>query len=189
MKLTPTEFFKKYAGLAVNDSIFSDIPASITLAQAAIESGWGGSSLTVKANNFFGIKQHDWKGAVYNANTNEYYNGSNTPTVVNDNFRWYGSPYESFMDHSNFLHQHGRYDSLFKLNPLDYKSWAYGLENANYATSPSYAEDLISVIEKYNLQQYDIKAANLRTLKNITFVLFILALLFAAFVIFKSVFK
>lgn len=187
--MKPADFFETYAPMAVNDSLFSGIPPSIKLAQAALESGWGESGLTVNANNFFGIKSHNWDGATYNASTHEFYGGSNSPTTIKADFRRYGSAYESFRDHSDFLHEHDRYSKLFSLNPLDYKGWAYGLKAADYATSPDYAQKLIGLIEKYNLQRYDLKAANQRTLKNLAGILFCVALGVLAFVIIKSIFK
>lgn len=179
MKKTPEEFFKTYAKIAIADSIHSGVPPSITLAQAALESGWGGSGLTTNANNFFGIKTSSkWKGPTYNASTHEYYSGSSNPTTVSANFRKYGSPYESFEDHSIFLQENPRYAALFKLDFLDYKGWAKGIKAAGYATSPDYSDKLIGLIQKYKLHQYDLKAENQRTLKKLAnFALFISALM------------
>ncbi len=187
--MTPPDFFTQYAPVAVNDSLFSDIPPSIKLAQAALESGWGESGLATNAHNFFGIKSAGWDGATYNAATHEYYGGSNSPTSIKADFRRYGTTYESFMDHTKFLHKYARYDNLFKLNPLDYKGWAFGLEDSGYATSPDYAEKLIALIQKYNLHEYDLKAANLRVLKTIAVGLFIVAVVVTAFVVIKRIFK
>jgi LysM repeat protein len=123
----------------------SGIPASITLAQGLLESGDGNSRLARKANNHFGIKCHDWKGK----------------TIYHDDdakgecFRKYESVEESFRDHSEFLTGRSRYASLFELKPDDYKGWAKGLKQAGYATSPTYAEALIRIIEENNLVSYD----------------------------------
>lgn len=121
------------------------IPASITLAQALLESGAGQSILARKANNHFGIKvTSDWKG----------------PYIVqdddkrNERFRAYGSAAESYEDHSKFL-KRSRYQSLSSLPKDDYKGWAKGLKACGYATSPTYASRLIEIVELYNLQQYD----------------------------------
>jgi hypothetical protein len=69
---------------------------------------------------------------------------------------------ESYQDHSDYLYNSPRYESLFKLSPTDYKSWAYGLKKAGYATNPQYPQILISNIEKYNLQQYNEPASGER---------------------------
>jgi hypothetical protein len=121
------------------------IPASITLAQGAFESGDGTSRLARKANNHFGIKCHDWKGKTI-------YHDDDTN---NECFRKYKSVEESYKDHSEFLSTKQRYALLFKLQPDDYKGWAKGLKEAGYATNPSYAGALIKVIEEYELYKYD----------------------------------
>jgi len=74
----------------------------------------------------------------------------------NECFRKYKSVDESFRDHSEFLRNSSRYKSLFSLDRMDYKGWARGLKKAGYATSKSYANDLIQIIEESNLHQYDI---------------------------------
>ena len=185
MKLSPQEFFDTYSGIAVNDYMFSGIPPSIKLAQAALESGWGGSGLTQNANNFFGIKSHNWGGATYDAQTHEYY-GSGGPVTINAEWRLYGSPYESFMDHSEFLQKYDRYAPLFQLDPLDYRSWAQGLKSAGYATSPTYDQKLINLIEKYDLSKYDRKAVILKGIKNAAWVLLALAALYVSYLLFKK---
>lgn len=157
MKLSPEIFIKKYKSIAINDSLFSKIPPSITMAQAILESGWAGSELAVKANNYFGIKSHGWDGPSYNVNTGEYYPKQGYTTVKAD-FRLYGSVQESFADHSRFLHENARYNELFLLDPLDYKGWAVGLKKAGYATSPTYDQKLINLIEQYKLNEFDVIA-------------------------------
>ena len=122
------------------------IPASIILAQACLESGNGNSRLAVKGNNHFGIKCHNgWKGKkIYK-----------TDDKFGDCFRKYISAEESFKDHSEFLKNGRRYQSLFSLSQTDYKAWARGLKAAGYATNPKYAQLLIDMIEKNNLHQFD----------------------------------
>ena len=70
-------------------------------------------------------------------------------------FRVYDSAEESFRDHSDFLRYRDRYKFLFDFKTTDYKSWAYGLKQAGYATDPSYASKLIKCVEDYNLSRYD----------------------------------
>ena len=122
------------------------IPASITLAQACLESGNGTGRLAREANNHFGIKCHsDWKGQTIR----------HTDDAKNECFRKYKNPEDSFKDHADFLRYWGRYAFLFELPPYDYKGWAQGLKKAGYATNPQYAELLIKIIEDYKLYQYD----------------------------------
>jgi LysM repeat protein len=75
-------------------------------------------------------------------------------------FRTYKDAEGSYRDHSNYLRGNDRYAFLFKLDPRDYKGWAYGLKKAGYATNPRYPEILIKNIEKNNLQQYTLVAVN-----------------------------
>jgi LysM repeat protein len=140
------EYINKYKDLAVNEMRRTGIPASITLAQGIIESDCGHSTLAREANNHFGIKCHDnWKGATIKHNDNKR----------NECFRKYNKPEESFYDHSDFLKSVPRYSFLFSYNSNDYKSWAYGLKKAGYATNPDYANMLIRTIEENNLWNYD----------------------------------
>jgi flagellum-specific peptidoglycan hydrolase FlgJ len=124
----------------------SKIPASITLAQGILESGSGKGRLSVEANNHFGIKCHGWTGEKI------YHDDDRSQEC----FRKYDYPHSSFKDHSEFLTGRGRYAQLFKLKPDDYKGWANGLRAAGYATDRKYPEKLISLIERYNLDKYDI---------------------------------
>ena len=162
MKLAPALFFKKYAFFAILNQINTGVPASITLAQSALESGWAGSGLTQNANNFFGIKANgNWKGATYSADTGEFYDNQYT-IVQNELFRAYKSPYYSFKDHSNFLQENKRYSDLFLLSPSDFTGWANGLQLAGYATSPTYASKLINMVNQYELYKYDKQAVYIK---------------------------
>ncbi len=146
---TTEEYIKKYKDVAVKKMREYKIPASITLAQAILESGSGNSKLARKANNHFGIKCHkDWKGKRYYMDDD----------VKHECFRKYKKPSESFNDHSLFLTTRGRYSFLFQYDITDYKKWAYGLKKAGYATNPKYPRLLISIIERYHLDRYDQEA-------------------------------
>jgi LysM repeat protein len=145
-KMTRKEYIDTYKDLALREMERTGIPASITLAQGLLESGDGNSRLARKANNHFGIKCHnDWKGkTIYHDDDAE-----------GECFRKYESVEESYRDHSDFLTGRSRYAELFKNKPGDYKAWAKGLKQAGYATSPTYAEALIRIIEENELQVYD----------------------------------
>ena len=78
------------------------ILASVTIAQAILESGWGNSTLSVKAKNLFGIKAFDdWNGAYTTMDTAEYYNGMRQ--TVTAKFRAYDSFNDSIEDHTKLL--------------------------------------------------------------------------------------
>ncbi len=139
-------YIEKYKGICKENMRQFGIPASITLAQALLESGSGVGTLCLQANNHFGIKcRTDWKGSSV-----KYDDDS-----AQECFRKYTDPNDSFRDHATFLMAKPWYASLFKLDKKDYKNWAKGLKKAGYATDVKYPEKLINLIEKYQLFQYD----------------------------------
>lgn len=138
-------YINQYRDLAIEQMLKFKIPASITLAQGLLESGAGYSELATKGNNHFGIKCHGWTGRKTYHDDDE----------AQECFRVYNNVYESYEDHSLLLSRQPRYRSLFSLDGDDYKGWAHGLKKCGYATSPTYAQKLIGIIELYKLQQYD----------------------------------
>lgn len=139
-------YIERWAPVAIREMQMYGIPASITLAQAILESGDGTSELAREGNNHFGIKCHsDWNGErMYHDDDED-----------DECFRVYDHADQSFRDHSLFLAERRRYEALFRLDPYDYEAWAEGLKDAGYATNRRYPELLIGLIEDYNLHQYD----------------------------------
>ncbi len=137
-------YIDQYKDLAISQMMKYNIPASITLAQGLLESRAGMSELATKGNNHFGIKCHDWTGKTM------YYDDD----AKGECFRKYKNVVESYEDHSQFLLR-PRYSKLFTLKRTNYKGWAHGLKSCGYATSPTYAKNLIELIELYKLYQYD----------------------------------
>jgi flagellum-specific peptidoglycan hydrolase FlgJ len=123
----------------------SGIPASITMAQGILESGNGNSKLAREGKNHFGIKCHGWEGEKIYLDDD----------AKNECFRVYADAKDSYQDHSDFLKKYKRYEFLFTYKSTDYKSWAKGLNDAGYATNPSYAESLIKLIEEEKLFELD----------------------------------
>lgn len=147
-----TDFFDKYADYAMTSQNVSGVPASITLAQAALESGWGASGLTTKANNFFGIKAGStWKGDIYESKTLEFVNGNYITIVAK--FRKYASPKDCFIDHSTIYAVRKAKEIVG--NTLDPTLWANALKTAGYATDPNYPSKLTNLIKTYDLTKYD----------------------------------
>lgn len=140
-------YVEEWNDVAVNQMVLHGIPASITLAQGILESGYGKSRLAVRANNHFGIKCHGWKGEGFYQDDDK----------KDECFRKYESASASYEDHSLFLTTRSRYDFLFDLDITDYKAWAKGLKKAGYATNPKYHKKLITLIEKYDLDEFDEK--------------------------------
>jgi hypothetical protein len=146
-----------YKEIAIKEMQRSGVPAAITLAQGILESQFGESDLSKKSNNHFGIKcKLDWTGE-------KVYHDDDTHQEC---FRKYGSVEESYKDHSNFLKTREHYASLFQLDPTDFVGWAKGLKKAGYATEKDYPQNLIKVIDDYNLNQYTLIALN-KNKKNI----------------------
>lgn len=139
------DYIERYKELAIEQMLKWKVPASITLAQGLLESGAGKSELARKGNNHFGIKCHGWTGR------RTYHDDDETGEC----FRAYDNVKDSYDDHSQFLARQPRYKKLFSLSIENYRGWAYGLKECGYATSKTYAQQLINIIELYNLHQYD----------------------------------
>jgi LysM repeat protein len=148
--VTPEQYIAQYKDLAIREMKRMGVPAAISLAQGLLETESGNSELLRKSNNHFGIKCK----ATWTAN-----GVSHDDDAKGECFRVYKSAEDSYRDHSNFLRGSDRYSFLFRLNPLDYKGWAYGLKKAGYATNVMYPTILINNIEQYNLQQYSMLGA------------------------------
>lgn len=129
---------------------------SVTIAQAMLESNWGKSDLAINGKNLFGIKaSKDWKGEIYTKQTKEQ-DSSKTYTIT-ANFRKYKSWLESIQDHDKFFvstpWRIQNYQRVLK--STNYKEQAQALQACGYATDIEYANKLINLIEKYNLQEFD----------------------------------
>ena len=134
--MSTTQYIDSYKSIAMEEMRRSGVPAAIKLAQGILETQSGNGWLVLNSNN--------WIGPSVNYDDD----------AQQECFRKYTSAIESFRDHSEFLRNNPRYKFLFDLDPMDYKSWAYGLKTAGYATSRTYPQQLIQIIENYNLQQY-----------------------------------
>lgn len=160
------KFIETIGALAQADMKKTGILASLTMAQAILESGWGKSELAVNAKNLFGMKcnlsGNTWPGSTwdgksaYNKNTGEVYNGSYV--TIKADFRSYKSWVESVGDHSAYLSgaMNGsakRYAGL--VGCTDYKRAAQIVKGGGYATSTDYVSKLVNLIETYKLYAYD----------------------------------
>lgn len=139
----------KYRYLSIELNQATRIPVPIILAIAGLESDWGTSELAEQANNHFGIKiKNNWEESYCKA-TEEYWGYYNAP--LQQCFRKYKLIRESYNDFGYFLTQRPPYRQLLDYQEWDYPSWAYGLQQCNYATDPFYAEKLVRIIEEYSL--------------------------------------
>jgi flagellum-specific peptidoglycan hydrolase FlgJ len=131
------------------------VPASVTIAQAILESFWGTSYLAKEANNLFGVKAHTKPGpaGVVWIDAWEVEDGVNV--TRSEPFRKYNSVAESIVDHGMFFVENRRYHSALAVAD-DPKEFARRINIAGYATDPAYAGKLISYMDRYNLYQYDV---------------------------------
>ena len=143
---TTIAYITQYKAIAMKEMKRTGVPASITLAQAILESNSGESNLAKNHNNHFGIKcKSDWTGA-------KTYQDDDAKQEC---FRAYDAAEASFKDHSNFLKNRPNYVDLFLLDPVDDTAWAYGLKKAGYATASDYPKKLLKIIDDYELAQYN----------------------------------
>lgn len=151
--MSPAEFIKAMTPGALVSAKESGVPASFTVAQAALESGWGASGLAVRACNLFGVKADPaWKGETVEMPTKEYIDGK--PVTVMAKWRKYPDFSASVADRAAFLRRNPRYRLAFTGQRTG-EEFARAIAAAGYATDPRYAEKLISVIRKYGLASLD----------------------------------
>lgn len=155
--ITEKSEFKDFASvMAVKSQAETGMSAALQTAQAILETGWGQYIPVDKytgtfSNNLFGIKGSASNGSVI-VNTWEVYNGAYFR--VDDYFRAYNNPYESWVDHKKLLLEKDRY-SGFRDVMYDYTLGAFAIKRAGYATDPDYPGKLIYLIEHYNLYELD----------------------------------
>ena len=152
-----TDFINSIKEGAIEGYTRYGIFPSVTIAQAILESGWGKSDLTVKANNLFGIKaDKGWKGEKVSMKTSEYNN-----QIITDNFRVYKSINDSITDHREFLYNNPRYSKAGVFQATHYIEQAQAIEKGGYSTVENhkgekvYSDLLITLIRDYNLQLVD----------------------------------
>lgn len=143
-------FIDKLLPQAQKEAKRAGIPASLTLAQAIIESDWGRSILATKGYNFFGIKG-DYLGNSITKNTGEFIGGQ--AIRVDAAFRSYPDLITGLQDHSNFLRRSHYHKVWYQ---TDYVRACMEVADAGYATSPTYSSTLINCIKAYQLYRYDV---------------------------------
>lgn len=152
---TSKSFIEKIKPYAMEDMRKNGILASLTIAQAFIESNKGNSGLTTKANNLFGIKGR-YNGQFVTMKTTEYYNGVKTSVMAE--FRKYPSWLESLNDHSEFLRKYKRYASI--IGEKDWRRACQKMGESGYATSPTYGQTLTNTVYNYKLYEIDQEVLN-----------------------------
>lgn len=142
-------FIEKIKDGAISAQKKYGVLASLTIAQAILETGWGKASV---GNNIFGIKAGgSWTGNAISAKTQEW-NGWAYETIIAA-FRAYTSIAASIEDHAALLAGNNRYRNI--IGCMDYKQACRYVQADGYATDPHYADKLISIIESNGLHQFD----------------------------------
>lgn len=152
--MTTSEFLSKIKPVVIADMQKTGILASLTAAQAILESGWGKSELAIKANNLFGIKGK-YNGQSVTIKTKEFVDGQ--WILVDAAFKKYPTWQEGVADHSNKFLTMDRYAKL--RNCKDYKLACKYVFEAGYANGPEYTPTLIKIIEQNKLYEWDQQAA------------------------------
>ena len=161
MKYTAETFLEKIKPLVITDMRETGILASLTAAQAFIESNKGNSGLTQKANNLFGIKG-SYDGQSVKMLTTEYYNG--VAHRVYADFRKYPNWLASINDHSALFNRLDRYKNL--RGETNYVVACNNVAKDGYATSPTYATTLLNTINKYKLYEWEAEALGKEPVKQ-----------------------
>lgn len=147
--MRPAEFIAAIAQAARAVAKTTGVPASVSIAQAALESGWGGHC---PGNNLFGIKADAaWHGPVTEQTTAEVIRGRRIAVIAK--FRAYPDWQASIEDHAGFIKSNPRYAACFACETAE--GFATGLQQAGYATDPHYAGLLTSLMRQYDLDQFD----------------------------------
>lgn len=147
--MTPAEFIAAIAPAAIASAKTTGVPVSFTIAQGALESGWGNKA---PGNNLFGIKaDKSWHGAVVIMHTHEVVNG--VRVAVDDLFRAYPDWQGCMDDHGAFLRGNPRYAAAFNYTKGEH--FCRAVAAAGYATDPDYVNKIISIMRHHNLAAFD----------------------------------
>jgi mannosyl-glycoprotein endo-beta-N-acetylglucosaminidase len=150
-----TEFINAVGDAAQRSRKTTGVPASVTVAQAILESDWGRSRLARQGNNLFGIKAlgtASGPAGVVSLATWEHVDGGDV--VVQAPFKAYYTLQQSIEDHAGFFRRNKRYSPAMAVAG-DAQAFARAIQDAGYATDPSYASKLIALMDRYNLYRFD----------------------------------
>ena len=150
--MTPTDFIALIGPAAQASAKASGVPASVTVAQAALESAWGESKLARFGHNLFGVKADKaWTGEILTMQTREFQAGK--WVVVPALWRKYADWLACIDDHAAFLRRNKRYTVAFAATSAE--SFARALQTAGYATDPDYGNKLVAVMRSHKLAALD----------------------------------
>ncbi|MDE2103876.1 MAG: glucosaminidase domain-containing protein [Patescibacteria group bacterium] len=130
------------------------LSAAFVIAEAALESGWGGSELAQRGKNLFGVKAFPgWEGATMSLPTREFFKGR----WVTVNAQWcvYVDWIDSILAHAKFLFGEPRYKPALTVRE-DVKKFAPAIQAAGYATDPEYAKKILMIVDAHGLDSWDV---------------------------------
>ena len=154
-KNTSQSYIEKFKDNAIRIMHESGVPASIVLAVAMHESANGNSSIAQHLNNQFGVKGF---------NSIVYYKGNKK---VRSSYKKYGSVMDSFQDFARIMTERKQFSHLAdELSHYDYAGWAHGIQRSGYAGSHLWASQVLGIIRKYQLNDYDEKPADQKSLAS-----------------------
>ncbi len=151
------EFIENVASLVIAENEYRKNPLfnSVVIAMACLETGFGKSSLMIKANAIFGIKATKaWKGKVYNSKTKECYDGV-TNVTIDACFRAYESFADSISDYFDLICKNSRYKKA--INSSSPEECIKAIKDGGYATDPKYVDSILKIIKSNKLEQFDRK--------------------------------
>ncbi|KAF0394609.1 N-acetylmuramidase [Pediococcus pentosaceus] len=149
-----TNFVNGIAADIVNVCNSNKLYASVAMAQAVLESGYGTSSLAQEAHNLFGIKADStWKGATYTKSTKEVINGRTV--TINASFRKYASIKDSIADYAKKLESRAQYANAFAPKSANYVASIKAIKAGGYATSTTYVGSIINCINSNGFFKLD----------------------------------
>lgn len=151
------EFIENVASLVIAENEYRKNPLfnSVVIAMGCLETGYGKSSLMIKANAIFGIKATKaWKGKVYNSKTKECYDGV-TNVTIDACFRAYDSFADSISDYFDLICKNSRYKKA--INSSSPEDCIKAIKEGGYATDPKYVDSILKIIKSNKLEQYDRK--------------------------------
>ena len=150
--MTPQDFIAALGPAAQAAQAVTKVYASFTIAEAALESGWGASELAREAFNLFGVKaDKSWKGYTFSLPTKEFI--QNQWVTVSALWRKYTNWQQCLVDHGNFLLDNPRYQPA--LNTTNVADFTQAIAAAGYATDPQYSQKIMEIINFHNLTQFD----------------------------------
>lgn len=140
--MKPKDFLNKYFPFAQQNEKETGVPALLTIAQAALESGWGEKA---PGNNFFGIKAgKTWRGEVVEFNTHEVENGKSI--ALKDRFRKYPTPLDCFKDHAEVMKKRFPKAFFHSDDPVAFIRSVQNEHDYKYATDPDYVKKIYTMI-------------------------------------------